>query len=84
MIAKTRRFLRLNGASLALMVALALGTGPVLAAQEKGQTGCLDEAAEDFGECLEGADGFWARAGCGVLVILNVFGCAADGMTDAF
>ena len=84
MITKTRRFFRLTGASLALMVALALGTGPVLAAQEKGHTGCLDEAAEDFGECLEGADGFWARVGCGVLVILNTLGCGVDAAIDVF
>ena len=84
MITKTRRFLRLTGASLALMVVLALGTGPGLAAQEQGHTGCLDEAAEDFGACLEGAGGFWGRVGCGVFVILDVLGCATDAMIDVF
>jgi len=66
------------------MVALALGAGPVLAAQERGFKGCLDEAVDDFGECLEGAEGFWDRFGCGVLAILDALGCASDAIVDAF
>lgn len=83
MIATTKRFVRVTGASLALVVALALGAGPGLAAQEKGSGGCLDEAVEDFGECLEGAEGFWDRVGCGVLAILDGLGCASDAITNA-
>jgi hypothetical protein len=84
MIGATKRFVRLTGAGFALVVALALGTGPVLAAQEKGFRGCLDEAVEDFGECLEGAEGFWDRVGCGVFVILDALGCASDAVINAF
>ncbi len=84
MIARTKRLVRLTGASLALMIALALGAGPVLAAQERGFRGCLDEAVEDFGECLDEAEGFWDRLGCGVLVFLDALGCASEAIVDAF
>ena len=84
MIAKTKQFVRLTGASLALVVALALGAGPVVAAQEKGFSGCLVEAARDFVECMEGADGFWDRVGCGAVAILDGLGCVSDAITSAF
>ena len=75
MIAKTKRFVRLTGASLALMVALALGSGPVLAAQGKVFKGCLGEAVEDYGECLGEATGFWDRVTCSFVLILDAVDC---------
>ena len=83
MIAKTKQPVRLTGASLALMVALALGAGPGLAAQEKGSGGCLDEAVEDLGGCLKRAKGFWAHVGCGVVAIVDAFGCSSDAVVNA-
>lgn len=84
MIRRTKRFVRLTATNLALVVALALGAGPVLAAQEGGFAGCLVEAARDFIECMEGADGFWDRVGCGALAILDTLGCASDAITNSF
>ncbi|MYH48849.1 MAG: hypothetical protein F4151_04790 [Gammaproteobacteria bacterium] len=84
MIRRTKRLVRLTGASLALVVALALGAGPVVAAQERGFAGCLVEAARDFVECMEGADGFWDHVGCGAVAILDGFGCVSDAITNAF
>ena len=84
MIATTKRFVRLTGAGLALMVALALGAGPVLAAQEKVPGGCLGEAVEDYGECLGEAEGFWDRVTCSVVMILDAAGCASEGLISSF
>ena len=75
MIVRTKRFARLTGAGLALVVALALGAGPVLAAQERGLAGCLVEAVEDYGECLGEATGFWDRVNCSVVLFLDAVDC---------
>ena len=83
MIRRTKRLVRLTGASLALVVALALGAGPVLTAQERGFRGCLVEASKDFADCLEGADGFWESVACGAVAILDGLGCVSDAITNA-
>ena len=80
MIAKTKRLVRWTGASLALMVALALGAGPVLAAQEKIFKGCLGEAVEDYGECLGENRGFWGGVTCTAILILDVADCVGGGL----
>ena len=75
MISKTKRLVRLTGAGLALVVALALGAGPVLAAQERGLAGCLRGAVKDYGECLGEATGFWDSVNCSVVLILDAVDC---------
>lgn len=84
MIRRTKRLVRLTGTGLALVVALALGAEPAVAAQERGFAGCLVETARDFVECMEGADGFWDRVGCGAVAILDGLGCVGDAITSAF
>ena len=81
MIGTTKPFNRLTGAGLALLVALALGAGPPLAAQEKVFGGCLGEAVDDFTECNEQADGFWDRVNCSAQLILDVLDCVVDPLT---
>lgn len=78
MIGTTRRFIRLTGASLALMVALALGAGPGLAAQQKVGGGCLGAAVVDYGECLGNAGNFWDRMKCTVVLILDATDCVTE------
>ena len=80
MIGTTKRFVRVTGASLALVVALALGAGPGLAAQEKVFKGCLGEAVEDYGECLGKAKGFWDRVTCSAVVIFDAADCVTGGL----
>lgn len=75
MIAKTKRFVRLTGVGLALLAALALGSGPVLAAQGKVFKGCLGEAVESYGECLGKADGFFDSLTCTFELILDAADC---------
>jgi len=84
MIGTAKRFVRLTGASLALVVALALGAGPVVAAQETGFAGCLREAVEDYGACLGDAGGFWDRVTCTAVAILDALGCVSDAMLNVF
>ena len=80
MIRGTKRFVRLTGAGLALVVALALGAGPVLAAQERVLKGCLGEAVEDYGECLRDASNFWDRITCTAVLILDATDCVSGGL----
>ncbi len=68
---------RLTGASVALVLALALGAGPPLAAQEKVFDGCLGEAVDDFAECSKEADGFWDRVVCTANLFLDALDCVA-------
>ena len=75
MIGTTKRVVRLTGAGLALVVALALGAGPVLAAQGKVFKGCLGEAVEDYGECLGEAKNFWDRVTCSAVLIFDAADC---------
>lgn len=75
MIRRTKRFVRLTGAGFALVVALALGAGPVLAAQESIFEGCLGKAVVDYGECLGEAESFWDSITCTVVLILDAADC---------
>lgn len=84
MIAKNKRFVRLTGTSLALMVALALGAGPVVAYDKKPFIGCLGDALESYGECEQEADGFLDRIGCTVMLILDAAGCVSDAIPTSF
>ena len=80
MIGTTKPFVRLTGASLALVVALALSTGPALASDEKLIGGCLGEALDDYGECTRDADGFWDRVNCTAGLILDALGCVSEAL----
>lgn len=90
MIRRTKRLVRLTRTGLALVVALALGAGPVLAdcvsqagtprdctASENFRQ-CLGNARDAFAQCRGNAGSFWGRWGCEIGYETDQVACGAS------